>query len=584
MNFEPLKLFRVFFRVHLSIGKLSLSTSTFFPFLSNSNLTTSKAPEPGGLACTDVTPEGFLYDMGGHVIFSHYRYFDELVDAGLGAAEALPSPNDEFWAKAEEGADVSLYEKGSSSISSKHWNTLQRVSYVRLKGRWVAYPFQNNIAALSDDDKVTCLTGLAEASVEAAKLAGTKPRSFDEWILRSLGKGIADLFMRPYNFKVWAHPTTEMAAGWLGERVAQPDLHRALGNAVRNTEDAGWGPNAVFRFPKRGGTGAIWRGVGSLLPKEKTRFGAGFSVVGVDVEEKKIKLSNGSEIGYECLISTLPLDSLLLMVNAGMDEKKKKTKEEEKSDSSPPPRIPPAVRTMLESPLDPTRLRRSASHIIGVGIRGECPLGLKCWLYFPEPDCPFYRATVFSNYSEKNCPPSSAKLPTLCLAGGGEGGSEEAKEGPYWSLMFEVSESDLKPVESSPESLFGGRSFPAVVADSLRGAVATGLLNEKDEVVSLYHRRLEHGYPTPSLGRDSALETALPWLKAEGRNIWSRGRFGSWKYEVGNQDHSLMLGVEAADAVLFGSAEPTLTSPDTVNSGKNEELRFAEAPRANGWR
>ena len=35
--------------------------------------------EAGGLACTDVTPEGFLYDMGGHVIFSHYDYFDQLI-------------------------------------------------------------------------------------------------------------------------------------------------------------------------------------------------------------------------------------------------------------------------------------------------------------------------------------------------------------------------------------------------------------------------------------------------------------------------------------------------------------------------
>ncbi len=64
-------------------------------------------------------------------------------------------------------------------------------------------------------------------------------------------------------------------------------------------------------------------------------------------------------------------------------------------------------------------------------------------------------------------------------------------------------------------------------------------------------RRLEHGYPTPSLARDSVLEKALPWLRQSG--IWSRGRFGSYKYEVGNQDHSLMLGVECADNVLFGS-------------------------------
>ena len=41
------------------------------------------ADEAGGLACTDITPEGFLYDMGGHVIFSHFDYFDELIDAAV---------------------------------------------------------------------------------------------------------------------------------------------------------------------------------------------------------------------------------------------------------------------------------------------------------------------------------------------------------------------------------------------------------------------------------------------------------------------------------------------------------------------
>lgn len=64
-------------------------------------------------------------------------------------------------------------------------------------------------------------------------------------------------------------------------------------------------------------------------------------------------------------------------------------------------------------------------------------------------------------------------------------------------------------------------------------------------------RRLEHGYPTPSVERDGVLVDALPFLRQY--NIWSRGRFGSYKYEVGNQDHSLMLGVECADNVLFGT-------------------------------
>jgi hypothetical protein len=70
-----------------------------------------------------------------------------------------------------------------------------------------------------------------------------------------------------------------------------------------------------------------------------------------------------------------------------------------------------------------------------------------------------------------------------------------------------------------------------VVQETLQGAVATKLLAPTDQIVSIFHRRLEHGYPTPSLGRDAVLAQALPWLQAAG--IWSRGRFGSYKVRGG---------------------------------------------------
>jgi len=38
------------------------------------------------------------------------------------------------------------------------------------------------------------------------------------------------------------------------------------------------------------------------------------------------------------------------------------------------------------------------------------------------------------------------------------------------------------------------------------------------------------GYPTPTLERDGVLKQVLPKLQEMG--IYSRGRFGSWKYEV----------------------------------------------------
>ncbi len=90
--------------------------------------------------------------------------------------------------------------------------------------------------------------------------------------------------------------------------------------------------------------------------------------------------------------------------------------------------------------------------------------------------------------------------------------------------MLEVSESEHKPV-----------NHETLLAETLKGALATDLLRPEDEIVSTYVRRFDHGYPTPHVDRDGALAEILPYL--QDKDILSRGRFGSWTYEVGNQDH-----------------------------------------------
>jgi protoporphyrinogen oxidase len=62
---------------------------------------------------------------------------------------------------------------------------------------------------LPKEDQVDCMNGMIDAALEA-RVASNKPKNFDEWIIRMMGEGIADIFMRPYNFKVWAVPTTKV--------------------------------------------------------------------------------------------------------------------------------------------------------------------------------------------------------------------------------------------------------------------------------------------------------------------------------------------------------------------------------------
>lgn len=326
-----------------------------------------------------------------------------------------------------------------------------------------------------------------------------------------------------------------MQASWLGERVAAPNLKGVTTNVILNKVAGNWGPNSTFRFPARDGTGGIWIAVAKTIPDEKKLFGSKYTVEKVDAPGHKVTLKDGTTIKYKKMVNTMNVDQLV-----------EKMGDKQLIDLS-------------------KGLYYSTTHVVGVGIRGSRPerIGDKCWLYFPEDNCPFYRATIFSNYSPYNQPQADVKLPTMQLGDGSKPSSSAAKEGPYWSIMLEVSESSMKPVDRAN-----------LLKDSIKGLINTEMIKPDDEIVSTYHRAFDHGYPTPSLERDGVLKELLPKLQSQG--IYSRGRFGSWKYEVGNQDHSFMLGVEAADNIVNGAVELTLNYPDFVNGRQNAERRLVD--------
>lgn len=410
-----------------------------------------KASAAGGLASSFVDDKGFTWDVGGHVLHSHYPYFDNMFE----------------------------------TVMRGEYFTHQRESWVWIAGRFVPYPFQNNIHRLPPKVMRECLAGLRKTSLSK----NLKPKNFAEWIAASFGAGIAKHFLLPYNRKVWAYPPEKMNYGWVGDRVATLDIARIERNIRNNSDDVSWGPNAVFHFPKHGGTGEIWRRVAKRF-EEHIRYGK--KVVRVDAKKRIIFFHDGTNDSYDVLLSTIPLPILL------------------------------AKRTPLAS---------SSVTIVGLGMKGEVPeyLKTKCWMYFPENKAPFFRATVFSNYSKFNAPKG------------------------HWSLMTEVSFSKYRP-------LLKGDIVEAVI----RGAKNTKLIHEKP--VSVWVFTSTYGYPTPTLGRDAFLHKILPLL--EGKNIFSRGRFGAWKYEVSNQDHTFMQGVEWSNRMILGQDEITVYNPREVNSPK----------------
>jgi len=98
-----------------------------------------------------------------------------------------------------------------------------------------------------------------------------------------------------------------------------------------------------------------------------------------------------------------------------------------------------------------------------------------------------------------------------------------------------------------------------IVDETIQGLVNTRMISEahKRDIDDAHLIERDYTYPTPSLERDEALKAVQPWLEAKG--IHSRGRFGSWRYEVGNMDHSVAQGVEWVNRLLLNDAENELT-------------------------
>ncbi len=148
-----------------------------------------KETHVGGLASSCVDENGFTWDLGGHVVFSHYDYFDGLLDLLLNG----------------------------------QWVRHERQAWIWMRDRSIPYPLQNNIRHLPTPELWECVEGLLEVqscSPAAPGWGNTTPwgggATFADWIVRRFGAGLARVFFRPYNAKVWATDLAEMSSSWVG--------------------------------------------------------------------------------------------------------------------------------------------------------------------------------------------------------------------------------------------------------------------------------------------------------------------------------------------------------------------------------
>jgi protoporphyrinogen oxidase len=292
-----------------------------------------REPEYGGL-CRSMTRSGFTFDIGGsHIIFSR----DTQVLTFM--------------------CDV----LGRNSKQNK------RNTKIFYKGLFIKYPFENGLNQLPKEELYFCINEFIKTLIAVEKGELSPPLNFREWINYTFGKGIADLYMIPYNEKIWKYPTELMSMHWVDGRIPRPPVEDVIRSAI-GIETEGYTHQSVFSYPLRGGIEAMVREIAK--PVEEN-IQTGFHVTSIKNENGKFIISNKKRvISAERLISTIPLQELLPCLDAAPENVNRACSE----------------------------LKYNSIACVFLGIKGKVPD--ISWMYIPEKELGLFNRISFpSNYS-----------------------------------------------------------------------------------------------------------------------------------------------------------------------------------------
>jgi protoporphyrinogen oxidase len=264
------------------------------------------------------------------------------------------------------------------SLAPGAFATHERRALIHSQGVDTAYPFQANLHGLPQETIRECIEGFVDAQMARARDGepDTTRLSFRAWVESTFGRGIATHFMLPYNAKLWRTDLDEVECGWVSWSIPRPTLREILDGALGATV-RGLGYNPTFLYPKRGGIrtlpDAFAGRVGGIRLEAEVRA--------IDARARTVTLTDGTVVGYELLVSTLPLDRLLACAQ-GL-----------------PADLPRAGRRL--------RAVRVLNICLGIDRAQVSPAH---WIYFPEPQYSFYRVGVPSNLSDAMAPRGCSSL------------------------------------------------------------------------------------------------------------------------------------------------------------------------------
>ncbi|MEK6733064.1 MAG: FAD-dependent oxidoreductase, partial [Candidatus Omnitrophota bacterium] len=284
-----------------------------------------KEPDLGGMA-RSLNKDGYIFDYDGHLLHFRNEYTFNLV----------------------------------SELLNGNLAPHKRNSWIYSKNIFTRYPFQANFYGLPKQVVKDCLVGLIKAKIPLilpSPLKGERGESegngnFENWIMKTFGKGVADHFMLPYNRKFWTVEPKELTCEWLDGFVPVPDIEDTVTGAISdNTKPYGY--NSRFWYPVKGGISELAKEFSGRIRNAHVNKKA----VTIDQHRREVVFEDAAIKKFRNLVTTIPLPEL--------------------------------SRLLVDMPADVKQaysmLRWTSIFVLNLGIKSDV-LSERHWVYYPEDD------------------------------------------------------------------------------------------------------------------------------------------------------------------------------------------------------
>lgn len=226
-----------------------------------------KEDDIGGL-CRSIHKDGYTYDIGPHILFSKDKEMLQLM------------------------LDVTVQT-----------NRRRRSNQIIHKGSYVQYPFENDLSKLSPEDLNYAVTAFQNNPYE-----NYEAQNMLQFFLKTFGEGITNLYLRPYNEKIWKHDPSFMDTQMV-ERIPKPTDEEIMRSAAGETVD-GYVHQLYFDYPKTGGIEAVVRGFAERL-NDKCVILLNQNIESVRREGGRYAIkTQGETFEADQVVSTIPVQEL----------------------------------------------------------------------------------------------------------------------------------------------------------------------------------------------------------------------------------------------------------------------------------